>query len=476
MNLGMELRKVTKAAIEKSELPSELKSALISDKDIVLYGAGWQALLFLDFLVTINKNVICALVTDKSTMGEVRFERKKIPVFSIDEFCEKYKNGGGCCVVAALNEQLYEEIRCNLQQRDIYDMCMPPDWKHVNKQLPKIVKNIHVFMFENELISNPRFGVFSRITKENGSFKNYMLENNMPEKIARLKKNLDADSINVIDRCLFNMLQTPEDWLCERFWFLSIPEYENVFMTDEDRKRVRKCFENSEKHKHRFLVDRLDYPPYASPFLFHHGLFLADGWVKDYVRGKDFFDCGAFDASSALIFEAFYEPKKTYSFELSPKNCLLYEENMRAHDISPERYELVNCGISDISGTCYVSDKGGDGVSLSRFASQEETTGSRVPLVSIDDFVESRDDIQVGLIKGDLEGHALKAIVGMEKTLKRFRPVLSMAIYHCPEEFFEVKPLVEEYMKDLNYHISIVLNFANTYEMAGVTLFCYPNQ
>lgn len=49
---------------------------------------------------------------------------------------------------------------------------------------------------------------------------------------------------------------------------------------------------------------------------------------------------------------------------------------------------------------------------------------------------------QVGFIKLDLEGYGVRALRGMEKTIRKDRPVLSLSIYHSPEELFETKKVL----------------------------------
>lgn len=49
---------------------------------------------------------------------------------------------------------------------------------------------------------------------------------------------------------------------------------------------------------------------------------------------------------------------------------------------------------------------------------------------------------QIGFIKLDVEGYGVRALRGMEKTIQKSRPVLSLSIYHSPEELFETKKVL----------------------------------
>jgi hypothetical protein len=44
-------------------------------------------------------------------------------------------------------------------------------------------------------------------------------------------------------------------------------------------------------------------------------------------------------------------------------------------------------------------------------------------------------------------------VKGAQKTLSKFRPVLSVAIYHNPIEFFEVKPALEQLLTNYTFLI-----------------------
>ena len=79
-------------------------------------------------------------------------------------------------------------------------------------------------------------------------------------------------------------------------------------------------------------------------------------------------------------------------------------------------------------------------------------------------------DGPVGWIKIDLEGYGLPAVKGMVETIKRDRPVLTLAVYHCADELFGIKKLLESL--DLNY--KIMFRSCRFDEYHELTLIAYP--
>ena len=75
-----------------------------------------------------------------------------------------------------------------------------------------------------------------------------------------------------------------------------------------------------------------------------------------------------------------------------------------------------------------------------------------VDVITIDDFVHEHD-LHVGLIKLDIEGFEPHALRGALHTLKTQKPVIISAIYHTPEEYYELKPYLESL--DLGYDFKL---------------------
>ena len=297
------------------------------------------------------------------------------------------------------------------------------------------------------------------------SFKNYLLENNMPEKINKLKRNLDKNSLKVIDSSLKKILNVP-DSRYSTLYFVKKEEFEAEF---KDKNSIYDKIMTNDMYNffaENYKLSKMDYD--LEVLVFHHSLKDTTDKLKEYIKNKDYIDAGAYIGDSALVLFP-YQPRKIYSFEISPYNLAKYQKTMELNNIETDKYELINMGLSDKNDVIKIKDSKDAGVS--EYCSSNDCIA--VKFIPLDKFVFLHS-LEVGFIKADIEGSALKALMGMTKTIKTFRPVLSLSIYHSPEEFFETKPYLEEIVSDLNYEIEIRNEVSLPDNLFGVTVFVYP--
>ena len=259
------------------------------------------------------------------------------------------------------------------------------------------------------------------------NFVEYMNKNNIEEKLKKLGENLDEESKEIVRIIL------------ERYKYIfthNLLERDKLFSKKElnDMKKIEKWFK---KYKKEFILPIEHYT--FSIFYYHHGLkcFLENdvNYVINYIKNKDFIDAGAFIGDSALIFQRYYNPKRVYSFEPEETNYQLLLKTIsslnKLENVIPvkkglgdkeEILKLIQRGIGS-----YISEDGNEEI---------ETT-------TIDKFVEE-NKLNVGLIKMDIEGYELEALKGAKKTIKKFKPILLISIYHRGKDFFEAKSCIEE--------------------------------
>jgi len=70
-------------------------------------------------------------------------------------------------------------------------------------------------------------------------------------------------------------------------------------------------------------------------------------------------------------------------------------------------------------------------------------TDSSFPFISIDDYVHEHN-IQVDVIKMDIEGGEYDALKGAENTLRKFQPRLMISAYHRPNDLWVLRELIQQ--------------------------------
>ena len=130
---------------------------------------------------------------------------------------------------------------------------------------------------------------------------------------------------------------------------------------------------------------------------------------------RDFLDIG----SHIGYYATYLAPRvrKSYAFEPDPRNHPGLYSNARLS----KNIEVFEMAVSSHDG---IADF---------FVGQSSSVGSlnevggvsvRVPTIKIDTFVTRHAGIDVGLIKTDIEGHDLEALLGMEATVATFQPLI----------------------------------------------------
>ena len=91
-----------------------------------------------------------------------------------------------------------------------------------------------------------------------------------------------------------------------------------------------------------------------------------------------------------------------------------------------------------------------------------------VNVVSLDDYV-SKNNLNVGLIKTDLEGFEQEFLKGAINTIKTYKPTLMISIYHSAQDYFQVKEIIKSL--NLGYKFSL-FKADDGYLIAGTLLIC----
>jgi FkbM family methyltransferase len=251
--------------------------------------------------------------------------------------------------------------------------------------------------------------------------------------VQRLKGKLDNESCQLVDLLLYRHQQ--EKW---------------AYSEHEDRE-----WRISRKQKIPYLFPS-DTTLIHDVFYYQNGLrFVSDSICKRISRGI-VIDGGAASGDSAMVFLE-YAPQKVYAFEPSTQQIAEIEETIVLNNVH-EKIEVIPFGLSQQTGRCLIQD--------------QRQVVSDISTTTLDSFCV---DKCVSLIKLDIEGAELAAIKGAEKTIRRDRPLMLISIYHRPEDFFEIKPLIESWGLDYSF---MIRNTEVGNNLAGVhaMLICYQKE
>ena len=176
------------------------------------------------------------------------------------------------------------------------------------------------------------------------------------------------------------------------------------------------------------------------------------------IKNKSIIDAGAFIGDTAIILSD-YTDKNVYSFEpfLQNYNLMLKTiELNKKNNIIP-----VNMALGDENKEIGMDASVGAGSGLSIENAKESNINNiknKVKMMTLDSYVKE-NNIEVGLIKTDLEGFEQPFLKGAIETIKEQKPVLIISIYHNYSDFFEIKPMIENL--NLGYKFRIIKNRLN---------------
>lgn len=275
-------------------------------------------------------------------------------------------------------------------------------------------------------------------------FFDYMERPDFQEKYLALVQNLSDRDIREINKILSRLNVMKAKPQLTRY---------NFFSPEEQRKKIK--IKTDFTDKVLSISDNLYvYDKYKLPinhfercvFLYKHGIELVKGKVA--LKNKDFIDAGAFIGDSALVLSE-YTDKRIYSFEANPENIDLLQKTIELNGLT---------NVAVIQKALYSSETelefniNSSASSLNRLSGVTYNETIKVPTVTLDKFV-AENNLNVGLIKVDLEGAEQEFLKGAEQTIRNQKPVLLLSIYHKPSDFFELKPMLESWVPEYEFSV-----------------------
>jgi FkbM family methyltransferase len=135
-----------------------------------------------------------------------------------------------------------------------------------------------------------------------------------------------------------------------------------------------------------------------------------------------------------------------YAFEPDPANFLQLAQ--AAQNYPETLCALYPCGLG--GQLSQVKFSSGQAFASSALKADESADSVTVQIVSVD---ETLHHVQPTFVKLDIEGAEHSALEGMKQTLRRSRPRLALAIYHKPNDLWELPLYVHELLPDSKLYV-----------------------
>ena len=285
-----------------------------------------------------------------------------------------------------------------------------------------------------------------------GDFKLYVANHEFENKWARTIQNLDSTSLKTIETLKNRFLSLPNkrevhinSGYSFKYLFKKTPLKE--LLDIEKSKNLRRFINKAIKFWQFPGLDIED-----SVFYYKHGLDRISSRSTEYLKGTDFLDIGSFHGDSAIALLEF-EYRKIHCFDISSKSTERLEFNLNRIGLNPTKYNSILAKVGSINGSSMISnDTGKSNFSDTHHNEINKAVDYYVPNITIDDYCES-NNLTPKLMKADVEGALMDVVLGAKHTIQKNRPILTLAIYHNPVEFFEVKPFLESIVDNYKFEI-----------------------
>ena len=267
-------------------------------------------------------------------------------------------------------------------------------------------------------------------------FSDAMNREDSAQRFSALISGLDNESRNTVSDIIHRMGMIADGNKSLQDVYTQREQEEFVRMNDEFSSKIVKLNDNLYYYNGYYLpVNQFD----SSVFFTRYGIDKLT--TLDSVRNKHIIDAGGYVGDTALLFSS-YTDKNIHVFEASPSNMDIVRETIRLNHL--DNIVPVSKALGEKSGTATFSlGERNSCNSLVERPGYNYPDHIEVPVVTLDDYVRE-NDLEVGLIKVDIEGGEQLLLRGAVETIRSQHPILLISIYHSANDFFEIKPMIEK--------------------------------
>ena len=276
-------------------------------------------------------------------------------------------------------------------------------------------------------------------------FSDAMNREDSAQRFNALISGLDNESKNTVSDIIHRMGMIADGNKSLQDVYTQREQEEFVRMNDEFSSKIVKLNDNLYYYNGYYLpVNQFDSSVFYSKYA------IDELTTLDSVRNKDIIDAGGYVGDTALLFSS-YTDKSIHVFEASPSNMDIIRETIRLNQL--ENIVPVSKALGEKSGTAtFTLGERNSCNSLVERPGYNYPNHIEVPVITLDDYVRE-NDLEVGLIKVDIEGGEQLLLKGAVETICTQHPILLISIYHSANDFFEIKPMIEKMCDKYTFRI-----------------------
>ena len=276
-------------------------------------------------------------------------------------------------------------------------------------------------------------------------FSDAMSREDSAQRFSALISGLDNESRNTVSDIIHRMGMIADGNKSLQDVYTQREQEEFVRMNDEFSSKIVKLNDNLYYYNGYYLpVNQFDSSVFYSKYA------IDELTTLDSVRNKHIIDAGGYVGDTALLFSS-YTDKSIHVFEASPSNMDIIRETIRLNQL--ENIVPVSKALGEKSGTATFSlGERNSCNSLVERPGYNYPNHIEVPVITLDDYVRE-NNLEVGLIKVDIEGGEQLLLKGAVETIRTQHPILLISIYHSANDFFEIKPMIEKMCDKYTFRI-----------------------
>ncbi len=172
-----------------------------------------------------------------------------------------------------------------------------------------------------------------------------------------------------------------------------------------------------------------------------------------FKQGTAFVDAGCYDGKDTVRFSKWCGGgySKIFAFEPDETNYKRCRENIDSAGIS--NVALFQAGLSDISGQAEFATAACAGsylVSTDQVAfnvARPEADNVTIRTIMLDELV----DVEVGMIKMDIEGAEFDALHGSKQIIQRDKPLLAICVYHRQGDMLAIMDYLHSFVPEYRF-------------------------